>query len=189
MTGNPRAAALLMAGGLLAGSAAAQVRHPPVNPDSAIVQDFEKRISDYARLRSRAEEGLQRLQPTASQDKISRRADTLAAAIREIRKDAKQGDVFTPPVAGEMRRLIAMAMQEGGAKRVRQSLRHAEPVRLNLKVNDSYPPRVPLQSTPPSLLGNLPKLPPDIEYRIVGSDLILLDTRANLVVDLLHRAF
>ena len=46
-----------------------------------------------------------------------------------------------------------------------------------------------LQSTPPTLLSDLPKLPSELEYRIVGRELVLLDTAANLIVDLLARRF
>jgi hypothetical protein len=57
-----------------------------------------------------------------------------------------------------------------------------------LEVNQEYPQTSALQSTPPTLLSNLPKLPPELEYRIVGQELVLLDTKANLIVDLLPDA-
>ena len=71
---------------------------------------------------------------------------------------------------------------------MRQSLRRSEPVAVPLRVNESYPESVPLQTTPPSLLRNLPKLPPELEYRVVGRALVLRDTGANLIVDLLPNA-
>jgi hypothetical protein len=45
-----------------------------------------------------------------------------------------------------------------------------------------------LQSTPPTILMNLPRLPPELEYRINGRALVLRDTNANLVVDLIPDA-
>jgi len=36
---------------------------------------------------------------------------------------------------------------------------------------------------PPSLLSNLPLLPPELEYRTVGRDVVLRDVGANLIVD------
>ena len=36
---------------------------------------------------------------------------------------------------------------------------------------------------PPNVLAALPRLPDDIEYRFMGRDLILLDTRANVIID------
>ncbi|HKT11053.1 MAG TPA: hypothetical protein VJW77_04430 [Terriglobia bacterium] len=41
----------------------------------------------------------------------------------------------------------------------------------------------PVETTPPSLLLNLPKLPAELEYRVVQHDLVLHDVKANLVVD------
>ena len=66
---------------------------------------------------------------------------------------------------------------------VAQSLRRSEPVVVALKVNRPYPEGVPLQTTPPSLLLSLPKLPPEVEYRVVGHALVLRDVAANLIVD------
>ena len=54
-----------------------------------------------------------------------------------------------------------------------------------LQVNANYPDGLPLQSMPPSLLLNLPRLPKELEYRFVGRELILRDTQANLIVDVI----
>jgi hypothetical protein len=53
-------------------------------------------------------------------------------------------------------------------------------------VNASYPEDLPLAAVPPSLLNNLPRLPPELEYRFVNRDLILLDNSANLIVDFIR---
>jgi hypothetical protein len=37
----------------------------------------------------------------------------------------------------------------------------------------------------PALLQALPPLPPELQYRIVDDDLVLIDLRASLVVDIL----
>ena len=77
-------------------------------------------------------------------------------------------------------------MDGSAGARVQQSLRHAEPVHLpRLRVNGTYPEGIPLQSSPPSFLANLPKLPVSLEYRLVGRDLVLRDRGANLIVDLI----
>jgi hypothetical protein len=74
------------------------------------------------------------------------------------------------------------------AARIRESLKRAEPVKLRLKVNDEYPRTIPLQSTPPTLLLNLPELPKEVDYRIVGRALILRDVDANIVIDFIPNA-
>lgn len=182
----PHTALLLLA---FAGATQVVAGETPVNADSAIIQDFEKRVADYVTLRKGAEAGLPPLKSTASPAKITHHQNELARAVRSARGNAKQGDIFTPPAEMEIRRLLRIAMQPGDAAKVRQSLRAAEPVQLHLKVGDEYPAHVPLQSTPPTLLENLPKLPPEIEYRIIGRDLVLLDTKANLVVDVIAGVF
>ena len=55
-------------------------------------------------------------------------------------------------------------------------------------MNKKYPKNLPLQSTPPTLLLNLPLLPKELQYRIVGSTLFLYDEPSDLVVDLIPDA-
>jgi hypothetical protein len=157
---------------------------PAVNPDSAITSDFTKRVSDYQSLRKNSESKLPRLKTTGSSTVIDDHQHDLSRAIRQARKDAKQGDIFTPPICAEFKRLAGLAMQGGSAWRVTKSLANAEPIKFKLKVNDAFPPGVPQQSMPPTLLQNLPPLPPELQYRLLGSTLVLLDIKANLVVDL-----
>ncbi|HEY3157777.1 MAG TPA: hypothetical protein VGJ78_02355 [Vicinamibacterales bacterium] len=57
-----------------------------------------------------------------------------------------------------------------------------------LKINAIYPPDTPLPSTPPQVLMNLPKLPDQLEYRIVGKNLIMRDVEANIIVDFVPNA-
>jgi len=160
----------------------------PVNAGAAILQDFEKRVAGYVKVHKAAEGKLHSLKPTASPEKIMHHERELRHRIREARRSAKAGDIFTPEISGEFRRLIGLAMQAGSASRIKGSLDSDEPVALRLRVNDAYPERVPLQSTPPTLLLNLPHLPAEVEYRVVGHDLALLDVKANLIVDLITKA-
>ncbi len=184
---SPASLCIALAAGLLG----APVYSLETNADSAIVQDFQKRVAAYLQMRKAIESKLPRLKATPFDEKISHHEHELAKAVRDQRKNSRQGDIFTPEISGEIRRLLTIAMQpaNGDAKHIGESLRHAEPVQLHLNFNDTYPPDVPLQSTPPTLLENLPKLPPEMEYRIVGRDLILLDAKAGLVVDILTGAF
>jgi hypothetical protein len=185
MTSGIRLAAVV----LIANALCAQFSHPAINADSAIMQDFQKRVGAYLQVRKDVEAKLPKLKSTPSQEKIKHHEAELGHAVREARANARQGDIFTPEISDEIRRLISMAMEPGSGSHIGQSLRHAEPVHIKLHVNERYPRHVPLQSTPPSLLDNLPKLPPEIEYRVIGTDLILLDVQANLVIDLIPGVF
>jgi hypothetical protein len=53
------------------------------------------------------------------------------------------------------------------------------------RVNEVYPAALPLATLPALLLGALPGLPADLEYRFMGRHLIIRDTKTNLVVDFL----
>jgi hypothetical protein len=56
------------------------------------------------------------------------------------------------------------------------------------RVNLAYPEKAALATVPPLILNRLPPLPEGIEFRFMGRDLILRDTTANLIVDLIHEA-
>ncbi len=159
-----------------------------VNADSQIVADFMKRVSDYQQMEKGLEDKLPKLRETDSLRAIAHEQHALAGAIREARKNARQGDIFTPKISSEFRRLAGLAMQGNNAARILKSLQDSEPVKIPLRVGDAYPSDVPQQSTPPTLLMNLPALPRDLQYRLSGKTLILLDSKANLVVDLMPNA-
>jgi hypothetical protein len=154
-----------------------------VNRHSAILADFQNRIDSYLKLRKQAEAGLPPLKTTESPQTISEHERALAENIRQLRRDAKRGEVFTPSIAAEFRRLVKIASSRGDAPKIRASLSHSEPVHLAIRVNDPYPASVPLQTMPPTLVANLPALPPQLEYRVIGHKLILRDIGANLVID------
>ncbi len=135
-----------------------------------------------------ADRELPRLKPTDSPATILDHQRLLAGKIQQKRTQEGQGNIFSPAISQEIRRLVAIAMQGSNATHIQKSLKHAEPVRLKFKVNDTYPSDVPLQSTPPTLLQNLPHVPPEVEYRIVDHALVLRDVAANLIVDFIPGA-
>ena len=159
-----------------------------VNPDALQTEKFRQRVATYDRLHKNAAEQLPPLKPKESRAETLKYQRALAAKIRAARPHAKQGDLFTPPVEQEFKRLIRLSMQGKEAKRIRTSLKRGEPARLRVVVNRSYPSSVPLETTPPSLLQNLPELPPELEYRVVGHTLVLRDSTANLIVDYIPNA-
>jgi hypothetical protein len=136
-----------------------------------------------------------KLKPTTDIAVLEERRRALRQIIVASRPDAKQGDLFTPPVGEVFRKLIAQAMDGPDGNKVRRSLQDAEPVAAaeaaRIAVNRDYPNQngQPLQSAPGTLLQCLPVLPKGLEYRLVGHILVLRDTEANLVVDYLANAY
>jgi hypothetical protein len=159
-----------------------------VNPQTAALQEFEKRIADYVNMQKNLAKGISATKPTNEPQLIMERQHELARKIREARKGAQQGAIFSPEISKEFHHLLAIAMQGSNNADIKKSLARSEPVRMSLHVNEAYPANIPLQSTPPTILMNLPRLPPELEYRFAGNALVLRDAVANIVVDLMPDA-
>ena len=94
------------------------------------------------------------------------------------------GDIFTPPVSSEFRKALTLAVNRD----TWEAIMDDNPGAFSTQVNGTYPYNTPLSTVPTSILAVLPALPHGIQYRFLGRDLILLDTRANLIVDRLPHA-
>jgi hypothetical protein len=169
----------------LAGSA--QVTPAPASNDAKLVAGFQQRAKQYLDWRDKTVGKLPA--PANSPQKIVAARQELANKVRVARAGAPQGQIFTPEIADYFRRQIAKTMNGRYGAEIRSSLRNAEPTKMQLQINQSYPEKVPLQSTPPTLLLNLPELPKGLEYRILYRELVLRDSGANIVVDYIPNAF
>jgi len=161
----------------------------PANADASTLSDFKKRLDAYMAVHNAAEEKVGALDPTKSPKEIADRESALGQAIRGGRMNAKPGDVLTPEVARIFRRIIRTEF----AHRSRLALENREEAQDELPaftpmVNQIYPTTYPLATFPPALLRELPELPKPIEYRLVRQYLILRDSQANLIVDVLPNA-
>jgi hypothetical protein len=153
---------------------------------AATVKDFQERVSKYVALKN--EQNLPKTR-TNSPDKLVQQKQQATEKIQSARPAAQQGDIFTPEVAKYFKKQIESTLRGTDGQKVRSSLRHAEPLpNVHLEANGKYPKNLPLQSTPPTLLMNLPPLPKELQYRVVGSSLVLYDEASNLVVDFIPNA-
>ena len=183
-TGNVVVLALALAP---IGFAQSVMKAEPSSQEKQVIAEFEKRVNDYVDLRKK--EAGNAPAPTSSAEKLEKTQKDLATKVREARQGAKQGNVFTPEIADYFRKQIASTLRGTQGAKVLTSLKHSEPVKgIGIAVNGAYPQNIPLQSTPASLLLNLPPLPKQLEYRMVNQDLVLRDTAANIIVDFLPHA-
>src|SRR5438094_1463458 len=155
-------------------------------PDAQIALDLQARAKAYLDLRKKVAGNAPN--PGGSPTAIASAQRDLSNKVRTARTGVKQGDIFTPTIAAYVKKQIAATISGPHGNDIRASLRRAEPVKIQLQVNQSYPEKVPLQSTPPSLLMNLPDLPKGLEYRLLGTELVLRDADANIVVDYVPNA-
>ena len=152
-------------------------------------KEFLDKVNGYDRLRNSLRGGIPEMGKKATAEEIQKHQEMLAAKIEEARKDAKQGDIFTPDSQKAFRHAIEHAHSGSRAKKIDRTIVQGEPVKLDLYVNKPYPEKIPVTTVPPTLLQHFPKLPKKIEYRIVGDDLVLEDTDSRLVIDIFQGAF
>jgi hypothetical protein len=174
------------AAAFLLGACQAEAAQSPPPVGAAALDAFMSRVEAYARLHQRLEAPFPPIDSTA--DSLSRLLNRqyLASAIRAARRHAKEGDIFTPDVADMFRTRVAkvtaglemaMALDQAGEE--------SWPAAV---VNEPFREETS-QPVPPLLLEALPPLPGGIEYRIVGTDLVLWDVHADIVIDVLPDAF
>lgn len=158
------------------------------NPDALLLKDFQKRVDDYMDLHKRLKRESPPLKETRDPGKIQESQNALAEKIRAARTGAKQGEIFTPEIRQLFRRLMYPEIKGPDGPETKQIIKDDAPKGVPIKVNARYPEAAPLPTVPPNLLAALPKLPEDLEYRIINKDLILRDVHANLIVDYITSA-
>jgi hypothetical protein len=144
-----------------------------------IVADFSARVQHYFDLRSTLEEGLPPFRVTADVAEIRRVRRALARAIQAARHDAREGDIFSPPISLEFKRVLAVEMNADTWAAIMDD----NPGESSTKVNGIYPDGQAYSTVPGPILAALPPLPADVEYRFSGRHLILLDVRAAVILD------
>jgi len=155
--------------------------------DAEGFQEFSDRVQDYVKLQRTVESKIPAQKSTDLPEMIAAHQQALARLIREARPNAKAGDIFTPSACEAFRHAIRSAFEGPHADNVRATMQQGDPLTaLRLEVNGIYPDTVPHTTVPPTLLANLPPLPEELAYRVVDRDLILIDRRSHMVVDLVH---
>jgi hypothetical protein len=132
--------------------------------DVRAVVDFQRAADAYAFLHRRVERSLPAATP-----------DALAAAIRAARPPGTQ-HLFTPTAANAFRNAVTRAMRAG------------------CDVGDlagppagavEYGSATSTRAVTPCLSAVLPALPAELEYRSAGGALVIVDTQAAMVIDVL----
>lgn len=154
--------------------------------DAAGFKEFSNRVNDYVKLHKSQEVLLPALKPTVSPEAINAHQRALSLKIREARPNAKPGDIFTPAAQKSFQDVIQSAMQGPRGANMDATLNQgAPPPAISVAINQPYPDGAAYTTVPPTLLLLLPKLPDEVVYRVVLHDLLLMDLKANLVVDVI----
>lgn len=167
------------------GTANGQTR---VNPQAALAAEFTRRVEEYVALHRKIEDSLPRLSKDASPQEIDNYQRELGRLIAKARAAARPADVFAKEIRAYFRRQIAAAFAGPEGRKLKGSIMDENPGAIRLAVNARYPDAVPLATMPPQVLAELPRLPEELEYRFIGSRLILLDVHAHIIVDYIDGA-
>jgi hypothetical protein len=155
--------------------------------DREALRHFQDAVAEYADFHARQLARLGTQESTATQK-------ALARAMAANRAEARPGDIFQPEIQPLFRRLIAEQLEGPATLDARKAVVDGNPgldgdsIPIVVHVNAVYPLDAPRSTVPPSLLLTLPPLPPSLHYRFVRRDLILVDSVAQLVVDILPAA-
>jgi hypothetical protein len=159
------------------------------------LDEFDKRVNEYASLRNRLADSLGPVDETKSQTEIAARSTALATAITANRTGSKQGDLFTPEAATVIATVIKEEYRRRGDSLRESRDQQADEYRsdglpsFTPKVNELFPTAYPLPTFDPLLLPLLPRLPDHLEYRRIEHFLLIRDVDANLIVDFMPNAF
>ncbi len=158
--------------------------------DHVLLQEFTNRVADYVTLRRHIELRVPPPRVSADGDEIQSGIDAVAAAIRAARPHAKPGEFFGPELGQLFRRRIQDALTRHGlhAADLLADMNNETPrTHVELRVNGPFDWAYAAQM-PAVILEVLPALPGELQYRFVNRDLVLLDIRAELIVDVLPHA-
>jgi hypothetical protein len=156
-----------------------------VNPQGSAALEFHKRIDAYLKIHNDAERKVPNLKNTDDPKQVSGREQALGQAIIALRAGAKPGDIFAPEYQPYFIKIVQDDFRLRSAAD-RKAIIVELPKDMKVVINQVYPTAIPLATFPPKLLRKLPDLPPELEYRLVGHDLVLRDVKGNIIVDILR---
>lgn len=156
--------------------------------DKAAVKRFEGRVKDYMKLRNAVKAKLPKLSKDATPQQIESYRENLEAAVRNTRTGAKRGDIFNHDGSDHIRRTLKTNFVGRDRIELREIVFDGETAGVKVRVNYPYPEPVEFVEMPATVLLNLPQLPPEVKYRFVGRNLLLIDEDIGLILDYMTNA-
>jgi hypothetical protein len=161
-----------------------------VNPHAATLVEFKKRVDGYVELHKKLEATLPKLPAQTDPYQIDTHQRALSRLMQEARKGARQGELFTPAMQRLVRSLLVPMFGGPDGRQLRAEIFENEfKGTVKLAVNARYPDEIPISTVPPQVLAQLPKLPEELEYRFVQTNMILFDPHAHIIADFVPQAF
>jgi hypothetical protein len=183
------AAAVVACGPAMEEAAAAPQSDRQVNPDAKVQSEFTERVEQYVALRNKLASEAPPLPKDAEPEQMAAHQSALLKELSRARAGAKPGDIFTPETRALIRRLLANARKQPTGDEAKSAIQEENPGTVKIRVNGEYSSALPRTTVPPQILLALPRLSDkDLEYRFVGRRLVLIDSRASMIVDYMENA-
>lgn len=160
----------------------------PAPAEVAAIKQFDAAIASYLAMRNKLQTEVHGPVKDSTASQVTNASDALAAAIQRSRRDAKQGAIFAEPVASVIKRRIASAVQTEHLASVLANIDDEGKTGPTPSVHLRLPVSAQMATMPPSLLKVLPTLPKELEYRILGTFLVIRDVDASLILDFIPNA-
>lgn len=106
--------------------------------------DFNRRVWNYSELRNNLEKGLPPLTVTDDAAEISRAVHALAKRIRVARAGAQEGEIFTPTISAEFRKVLRLEVNANTWAAIMDD----NPGEFSNQINGTYSEERPLSTVP-----------------------------------------
>ena len=161
---------------------------PRTANEDLIIGDFKERLAKYQTVSDKLRGEVFPSTSEIKAEEIHKRQKELARRIVEALPGWQQGNIFTPEISSLIRGRLAEALRGTEGANVRGAIFDDAPPPQKIVVMTEYPTGAPVATVPAQILELLPVLPKELEYRFVGTDLILFDVSAYLMVDVVPNA-
>jgi hypothetical protein len=151
--------------------------------DAVSCGEFSRAIDHYLSIRRGVQSEVLPLRVTTDVAEIRDRSNALALAIQRARGNARPGEFFDARCARVISERFARALDGFDVADFLEGLNDEPSDRRPPQIHMRYPVASSMATMPANLLAVLPALPPTLEYRLIGRNLVLRDVDAALILD------
>ncbi|HYB94931.1 MAG TPA: hypothetical protein VEC39_08150 [Vicinamibacterales bacterium] len=167
---------------------AAQSPTAPSAAEAAAIRQFNDAVTKYLKLRRGLTGEIAGPKANSTSSQLTTASDNLAIAIQRARPDARPGTIFVAPANPVLKKRIRDAVVQGSLAATLADIDDERATILEPKIHLRLPAASQMATMPPALLAALPRLPKELEYRIIGHYLVLRDVDAAIVIDYMPAA-
>jgi hypothetical protein len=175
--------ACMLASLLGAATAAPLANCQAMRQDDAAYKHLNEEIARYLAIHVDLRAEVPGPVPNSTARELNAASDMLFNAVRRARPRGRQGDFFDADAARLITQRLRAALRTPSVAAAVAGIDDERPATVKPQVYLRFPVENEMASMPPSLLRVLPPLPAELEYRIIGEDLVLRDIKASMIVD------